>query len=100
MTFKLREELTITTAGDLKAELLGGLGEPGALELDGSGVAAVDLAGLQLLCAAHRSAALANKTIRFIAGGESPVIDQAARTAGFHEHVGCIPGCLWRGRPQ
>lgn len=100
MTHKLREELSLSTAGDLRGELSAALREDGALALDDSAVTTVDLAGLQLLCAAHRSAVLADKPIRFSAGGPGLAIEQAARTAGFHEHVGCIPDCLFRGRPQ
>jgi hypothetical protein len=96
MRLKLLEDLCITTAAAQRAALLDALGEREPIELDASAVTAVDLAGLQLLCAAHRSAAAAEKPLDFAPDGRSAELDRAAASLGFHHHAGCLPGCLWQ----
>lgn len=57
MDLRLPEELTIAEAADLRLRLLAALEGGAPVVLDGGAVADVDAAGLQLLCAARRSAA-------------------------------------------
>jgi anti-anti-sigma regulatory factor len=64
---KLEGALHISTADELRKALANGLAEAPELVLDLSGVEACDTASFQLLCAARRSAALMNKTVRLTA---------------------------------
>jgi anti-anti-sigma regulatory factor len=98
MRLKLFEDLSIAAAPAQRAALLDALTGREPLEIDASAVTAVDLAGLQLLCAAHRSAAAAAQPITFASDGRSEEIDRAAAVLGFHHHAGCLPGCLWQRR--
>lgn len=52
----IADDLTVYTATAIKSLMQAALAAPGALELDLTGVAAIDTAGLQLLLAAQRSA--------------------------------------------
>jgi anti-anti-sigma regulatory factor len=63
MVISLPEELTIAEAADLRVRLLAALEGGGPVVLDGGAVADVDAAGLQLLCAARRSAAARGVTL-------------------------------------
>lgn len=98
MTVKLPEEMSINTAPGTRTSLLAALQAEEALVLDGAAVTTVDLAGLQLLCAAHRSAAQAGKSVTFAEGARSAELDRAAAVGGFHGKPGCSPGCLWQVR--
>jgi anti-anti-sigma regulatory factor len=99
MVLKLKAELSIAGAAELKAALLAALAAEGPVSLDASAVTAVDLAGLQLLCAAHKSAALAGKALSFAPRGRSEVLDRAAATGGFFSTAGAA-GSLWQVRPH
>lgn len=98
MRLKLLEDMSIAAAPAQRAALITALDGREPLELDASAVTAVDLAGLQLLCAAHRSAAAGAQTISFAPGGRSEELDRTAAVLGFHHHAGCLPGCLWQRR--
>lgn len=92
--------VTVQSVGELKESLLQALAGAEQLCLDLSGVTEIDLAGLQLLCAAHRSSLQHNK--RFcISTGENDIIGTAGMEAGFQRHVGCSldkdKTCLWVG---
>jgi hypothetical protein len=58
----------------------------------------VDLAFLQLLCSAHRTAVSAGKLLRLDAGS-SPLFLRQLAAAGFVRHSGCMldcgNSCLW-----
>ncbi len=66
-------------------------GEP--VDLDLGGVSKVDLAGLQLLCSAHRTADAQGKSFRVIRWSDTFV--RMIETAGFLRRQGCCTGCLW-----
>lgn len=95
---KLTGEVTIAQAAPLRDALLGALAEADDLQLDLSELSAVDLSGLQLLCAAHRSARTRGKNLQVIDGGNG-IFREAARAAGFAVHLGCAQEswgcCLW-----
>lgn len=88
MIATLPPELTIAGADALKAALLTALvtGEP--VELDGRAVQEVDAAGLQVLCAARRSAAARGVLLAFQKDGRSPALVQAVELAGLAHHAG------------
>lgn len=92
-------ELTIQRAAELKVILLTSLGDVEDLVLDWAGVTGLDVSGLQLLCAAYRTAAKANK--RLTSTGSPPdVFTQTIRDAGFAGEQICSldhdQSCLWR----
>jgi anti-anti-sigma factor len=95
-------ELTVIHGGELKETLCEALDRMGQIEVDLSGVTAIDLAGLQLLCAAHASAASRGKSF-VLAVPPGRVVERAMTEAGFSRHIGCSrgdsPSCCWVLRP-
>ena len=93
-------EMNIQHATEIKAALLEAFAEAGHLQLDMDKVTEIDLAGLQLLCSAHRASILANKSFT-AAGVGGEMIEAAAVAAGFPRHVGCVQDvnktCIWAG---
>jgi len=83
MTLELPEELTIARAVELKAQLLSAMEGGEALELSGRAVSEVDVAGLQLLCAARRTALARGSMVAFAAGSRSAALVLAVAAAGF-----------------
>jgi len=93
-------DMTIQNAGEIRNLLLEAFscGEGVCLEMDK--VTGVDLAGLQLLCAAHRSSMTDKKHFR-VCGTDSESIKSVVREAGFPRHTGCVQDidktCIWAG---
>lgn len=83
MIVPLPEELTLARAAELRSLLLSVLGQGEPLELDGRAVVEVDVAGLQILCSAGRSARRQGTALRFLAGGRSAALAQAVELAGL-----------------
>lgn len=77
----LSGELALSTAADVVAAARQIAFPSGDLVLDGSRITRVDLAGLQILVAATKSAALAGARMR-IENGSEP-LQAAARRAGL-----------------
>jgi anti-anti-sigma regulatory factor len=96
MVVLLPESLIISQAAELKSLLLSALesGEP--VELDGRMVKEVDLAGLQVLCAARRSAGARGIPLAFLAGGRSAALVDAIELAG----LGHTAGEAWLGEVE
>lgn len=82
MVVHLPEELTIAEAADLRIRLLAALEGGAPLVLDGGAVADVDAAGLQLLCAARRSAGARAVTLT-LRGPRSGPLARAIEDAGL-----------------
>ncbi|UTG93953.1 STAS domain-containing protein [Geobacter sulfurreducens] len=93
-------DLTIPFAGEFRGALLEALDQAGSVEVDVSGVSAVDITGLQLLCSAHRAACTRQKGF-FLTGRDNPVFAESVGLAGFERHVGCSrdvgKNCIWIG---
>ncbi len=87
MITMLPEELTIARADALKAALLAALAAGEPVELDGRAVQDVDAAGLQVLCAARRSALARGLRLAFQRDGRSPAFVQAVELAGLAQHA-------------
>jgi ABC-type transporter Mla MlaB component len=81
--------VTISEAARFKDVLLDALGAARELRVDLSGVTEIDLAGLQLLCAAHRSARERGKVFS-VQGGEDGIYGGIIEVAGFRRHIGCF----------
>ena len=94
---KLSGELTVPNAARFRSALLEALGRLDCLEIDLSPVTAVDIAGLQLLCAVHRTAVTRAK--RIVVLSASDCVDMAVNNVGFPGREGCMTsrteGCLW-----
>jgi anti-anti-sigma factor len=81
----LEGELTIQGAAELKALLLAGLAKTGRLTVDLSAVTAIDLAAIQLLTAAARSAEARGGRLAIVdrtAAVVRPVLEAAGMLAG------------------
>lgn len=83
MVVALPEELTIPHAAELRALLLSALEGEEPVQLDGRSVAEVDAAGLQVLCAAGRSARRRGRQLGFMGGGRSAALADAVELAGL-----------------
>lgn len=87
-------------------EILGALQEALAAHrpvlLDLSAVTGIDLAGLQLICSAHRTA-VATGTGFSLSTPLSPLLTARAREAGFPRQAVCVGdlecACLWSEQP-
>lgn len=77
----LSGELVLSTAVEVVTAARQVTFPPAEIILDGSGLTRVDLAGLQILIAARKSAALAGATLR-IENSDGP-LQEAARRAGL-----------------
>ena len=99
-TLKLAGSVTVGQAAALKEALLEALAPASELQVDFSGITRIDLTGLQLICAAHRSAHNAGKRFEILACG-SDNFRKTAADAGFLRHVGCgcdtTSNCIWVG---
>ena len=62
---EIKGEMSIFTALTVRQQLLDALEQPGDVEVDLSAVSEMDSAGIQLLIAAKREAALRERTLRF-----------------------------------
>ena len=97
---RLVGSMTIGQASELKELLVAALGEASEVRVDVSGISEIDLTGLQLLGASHRSALSSGKKFCVEAGGNRNYLDTVA-SAGFRRHAGCdrdINGsCIWVG---
>lgn len=99
-TIKIECDLAIENVASLKVLLVASLKEKDRLIIDPSGITAVDVAGLQLLCSAHRSTLLTNKEFD-LAGNIPEVFRQAVKDSGYARNEGCISlgesDCIWIG---
>ena len=91
--------LTIQRAAEFKDTLMKALSSVDRLEVSLDTVTEVDLACLQLLCAAHRFCIRTNKTL-IIFHEHAEALHKALRDAGFKRRKGCKNAggnceCLW-----
>ena len=89
--------VTVDQVAQLKELLLQALGQAHMVRVELSRVGQVDIAGLQLFCAAHRLACGCGKELK-LSGGEER-FQALAGTAGFARSVWCNvrekSPCLW-----
>ena len=92
--------LTIPYAGEFREQLLAAFEKANTITADLCGVTEIDVAGLQLLCSAHRSSVSMNKTFSIVSGPGS-VVWEAANAAGQLRQMGCVVDvchtCIWTG---
>lgn len=80
-SLKISGAMTIYEASDLRDQLLACLNEYDAIVLDMQGVQDCDTAGIQLLCAAQKSAQQMGKSFSLL--GPAAKVVEAARNAGL-----------------
>ena len=92
-------DLTVRRIATLKAELQFALDGHQRLTLRLSDVKEIDLAFLQMLCAAHRYASRNGKELNVV-GDPGRIFAGTLELAGFSRHVGCAldddGSCLWK----
>jgi len=93
-------EMTIRNAGEIRNALLVAFSEGEGVCLEMGKVTEVDLAGLQLLCAAHRTS-MKDKKHFSISGIDNEAFKCIIQDAGFLRHTGCADDvnktCVWTG---
>jgi ABC-type transporter Mla MlaB component len=95
MVVELPTEVTLARIREVREQLVGALAAGEDLELGVARVEQVDVTGLQLLCALHKSLAAQGKTL-VCRDGATATLGAVASRAGFRPGAGCLPGCLWR----
>ncbi len=83
MIVTLPPDLIISQAAALRSLLLAALQAGQPVELDGRSVQEVDAAGLQVLCAARRSALARGTSLGFVRGGRSLALIDGIELAGM-----------------
>jgi anti-anti-sigma regulatory factor len=100
ITVVVTGEMTIQNAAEIRNALLQAFSDGERLILKMDKVTAVDLAGLQLLCAAHRSS-IADKKHFSVSGIYNEAIKSVIMDAGFPRRSGCVEDidktCVWTG---
>jgi len=94
----IRGKMTILYAHDIKAALVEALARAQHIRLDLEDVTEMDLAGMQLICAAHRDCINLKKKLS-VSGNTNEVFSGFAAASGFSRHVACVEGetCFWGG---
>ena len=94
----VKGEMTIQNASEIRSALLEAFADVEVLSLDMAEVTEIDLTGLQLLCAAHRTATTDKKSF-CISGTDNETVKSMIRDAGFDRHTGCVHDidktCIW-----
>ena len=89
--------VTVAQVGALRELFLEALGQSPQVQVDLGQVDEIDVAGVQLLCAAHRLAASSGGLLEIIAAGER--VRQLVQSAGFAHAAVCDRdrknACLW-----
>jgi anti-anti-sigma factor len=97
----LEGALTIQQAGELKELLLRSLDGTERVTLNLEAATDIDIAGLQILCSAYRTAVTGSKSM-VLAGGLPDAIKKAIEDGGFSCRSGCAAGpgttCPWTTR--
>ncbi len=98
ITLAMEGTLTIGRASDARVELQDALNNAQHIELDIEEAREADLAFLQLLCSAHRTAITMNKTL-VLQGTIPEMFKKSVEDNGYARHTGCAldcnKTCLW-----
>lgn len=90
--------LSIEEVNPLRDDLLAALHQHAEITIDVSNVEHLDLACVQLLCAACGSASIRGKRLS-LCGAENPALAQTLRNNGLNYRENCLRsskvGCLW-----
>lgn len=100
LTLTITGNMTIHYAAEMKEALLSAFNESTKLTCTIENVPEIDLAGLQILCATHKSSCGAGRSFEII-GLNSGAVRKTITSAGFARHIGCMKDdtgrCLWVG---
>ena len=100
LVLKVSGSLTIQHAAAMREAILEAFAKAESVTVDLESLEKIDLTGLQLLCAAHRTSIGQRKQLTVLGVTSDQVID-AAQLAGFFRHVGCSLDvertCIWIG---
>jgi anti-anti-sigma factor len=100
ITVVVNGEMTIQNAEEIRNALLKAFSDGEMLILEMDKVTAIDLAGLQLLCAAHRTS-MTDKKHFSVSGIYNEAIKSVIMDAGFPRRSGCVEDidktCVWTG---
>ena len=98
---KLKGELSICGVRELKEALVNALGTADHVIVDVKDVIDIDMACLQVLCSAHRTAVTMGKRFALTQALTSEFSNKALQ-CGFARHVGCAvdsqKNCIWVAR--
>ena len=98
VTLQWSGDLTIRRIAELKAQVQEALAAATQVSITIAAEAECDMTLMQLLCAAHRTAARQDKTLQ-LCGEIPPRFKMVMNLAGFSRHIGCAQdpsgGCLW-----
>ena len=83
---EIKGELSIFSAASLRQQMLDALEQDGDVEVDLSAVSEMDSAGMQLMIAAKREAALRNRSLRFT--GHSRAVFETLELCDIGGHLG------------
>lgn len=86
MHIEIKGELSIYTVAALRQQLLDALDGAAEVDVDLSEVSEMDSAGMQLMVAAKREAALRDKALRF--SGHSPAVFDVLELCQLSGHLG------------
>lgn len=86
MHIEIKGELSIYTVAALRSQLLDALDGAAEVDVDLSEVSEIDSAGMQLMVAAKREAALRDKALRF--SGHSPAVFDVLELCQLSGHLG------------
>ncbi len=93
----LKGKLTLDNVTEAKTLMHDTITSVASFVLDTGSLTMIDVAGLQLICSAHRLAVLSGKTFRLENIGD--YMAKAAERMGFLRNIGCLHGpgkdCLW-----
>ena len=99
VTLQWSGDLTIRRIAELKVQVQGALQAAANVAIEMAPDAVCDMALLQLLCAAHRTASRHGKTLK-ICGDIPEQFKTIMNMAGFSRHIGCAKDksgcCLWK----
>ncbi|MBT0662676.1 STAS domain-containing protein [Geobacter pelophilus] len=99
----LSGSMTIHYAVEIKDALLTAFNDSSKLTCNLTQVSDIDLAGLQLLCATHKSSCASGRKFEVV-GLERDDFVKVVECAGFSRHIGCMQNeanrCIWVGGAQ
>lgn len=97
---KVSGSFTIENSADMREALMEAFSKGDLVTIDLTDVEAIDVSGLQMLCAAHRTSLGHDKRL-VVVGSLQPNVKKSAEIAGYYRHVGCSQDvtktCVWIG---
>jgi len=96
---KLGGELGLRDADGVREQLLAALHDHASVQIDISGLTAIDISIVQVLIAAQKTAKHHNQSLKISAKAEGP-LQKAVRRAGLLDRPGTAPFEIqWKGTP-